>query len=255
MRLTTDSPIHELLRDGNVTAYYTSRGNYATTEEARYNGFNVCHYTGDSYEHTDICLKQLSLATGVSPEKIIFPHQVHSNDVSVITSVPWHKESLESTDAIVTNVRGIIIGVNTADCVPVAFSDSRAGIIGIAHAGWRGAANGITENTLTAMLDLGASPESIKVAMGPSICMSCFEVGTEVADRFDNTCVDRTSWDKPHVSIHRHITKLLINQGIPESNIAGFDNSLCTRCHPDTFFSARKLGVNSGRVFTFISMQ
>ena len=88
MRLTTDSPIHELLRDGNVTAYYTSRGNYATTEEAQYNGFNVCHYTGDSYEHTDICLKQLSLATGVSPEKIIFPHQVHSNDVSVITSVP-----------------------------------------------------------------------------------------------------------------------------------------------------------------------
>jgi len=154
MRLTTDTQIHELLRDGNVTAYYTSRVNYATTEEARYNGFNVCHYTGDSYEHTDICLKQLSLATGVSPEKIIFPHHVHSNDVSVITSVPWHKESLESTDAIVTNVRGIIIGVNTADCVPVAFSDSRAGIIGIAHAGWRGAANGITENTLTAMLDL-----------------------------------------------------------------------------------------------------
>lgn len=254
MHPTIDAPIYELMSDKTATAFYTTRGKISSPLSP-YDGFNVCGYTGDSSVHTTECMAALSAFTGIGPERIIMPRQTHSINVASITAKNLHEVSLEHTDAIVTDIRGLIIGVNTADCVPAIFSDSQAGIIGIAHAGWRGALNGIIENTLHTMIRQGARPENIKAAMGPSICQACFEVGTEVAEMFDDGCVDRTTWEKPHVSLHGHIAKAIISQGVPESNIQKFDNSLCTHCHTDIFFSARTLGIGSGRVFSFIIMQ
>lgn len=244
--------VNELMRDVYIKAYYTTRGKCNPDEP--YSGFNICHYTGDSRAHIEECRKALATEFNMPDENIIVPRQTHSANVATITSLPALSEAIENVDALVTNLSGIIIGVNTADCVPVIMTDSSAGIVAVVHAGWRGAIGGIVENALNAMISIGAETLRIKAVMGPSICQKCFEVGEEVAARFSENCVDRTSWEKPHISLHRHIKETLIKLGVPGNSIGSFDDTICTKCHPDMFYSARHLGVNSGRVFTFATI-
>ena len=220
--------LHRLDVGEEVDAYFTSRGMDADASNP-YSGFNVCHYSG------------------------IVPRQTHSSNVLLIDSLPVSDGQLEGVDGIVTILKDIVIGVSTADCVPVVLSDIKSGVVGVAHAGWRGSVNGIIENVVDTMVSAGAKTDRIKVAMGPSICSECFEVGEEVASVFPNSCVERrTDWEKPHVNLHNYIREKLIYLGLAEHNIKQFDNKLCTKCHPSEFFSARVLGVKSGRIFTFI---
>ena len=244
------APIFPLLTAGNIRAFYTSRGKCIA--DRPYSGFNVCHYTGDDPAHIAECREELARQTGIPTERMVIPRQTHSTNVLTLTSLPLTDGQLENIDAIVTNLHDVIIGVNTADCVPVVLADQHAGIAGVAHAGWRGAVAGIVEATVLAMVRLGAEPSNIHAAMGPSICTECFEVGEEVTERFSDDCVVRLPGQKPHVSLHKHITNSLLRCGLAESNIMPFDIELCTRCHPDRFWSARKAGINSGRIFSFV---
>lgn len=246
------SHIFPILTAGNVSAYSTWRGDCMA--EQPYSGFNICHYTGDDPTHIAECREELSRVTGIPADRIIIPRQTHSTNVLTVTSLPIESDKLENIDAIVTNLPEVIVGVNTADCVPVALADPIAGIAGAAHAGWRGAVGGIVETTVSAMTTLGSNPANIRAVMGPSICAECFEVGEEVAIRFDEDCVIRTPGQKPHVSLHKHITNILCSCGLKESNVKPFDPQLCTRCHSDVFWSARKAGINSGRIFTFVKI-
>lgn len=246
----TTPPIHELMRDGSAIAYYTTRGECDTTNP--YGGYSLCDYTGDTQSHIQLCHQALARHFNIDESHIIIPRQTHSSNVAVITSLTANNRNPADTDAIVTMLPNIIIGVNTADCVPIVMSDSNSGVIGVAHAGWRGAISGVLDATVKAMLQSGADAKSIIAAMGPSICQNCFEVGQDVATLFDDDCVDYYSHTKPHVSLHKHIVKSLSNLGLQPKNILHFSDALCTKCHNNDFFSARKLGVNSGRVFTFI---
>ena len=243
-------PIFTLLEVGNIHAYCTRRGE--CSPEQPYSGFNVCHYTGDDQKHVCECRAALSQHFGIPSERMIIPRQTHSINVLKLTSLPVPSERLEDVDAIVTTLTDVITGVNTADCVPVVLVDPIAGVTGVAHAGWRGAAAGIVEATVRAMTDLGSKPSDIIAAMGPSICADCFEVGEEVAVHFDDSCIIRTEGRKPHVSLHDHIVTALCGCGVNPENIKPFDPELCTRCHPGELWSARKSGVKSGRVFTFV---
>lgn len=243
--------IFPLLTAGNISAYYTTRGECIA--EQPYSGFNICHYTGDAPAHIAECREALGRQTGIPVERMVIPRQTHSTNVLTLTTPPpVAPERLDNTDAIVTNIPDVIVGVNTADCVPVVLADPSAGIAGVAHAGWRGAVGGIVEATVQAMVRLGATVSNIRAAMGPSICAECFEVGEEVAERFSDDCVSRVEGQKPHVSLHKHITNVLRECGLQELNIMPFDMDLCTRCHTDRFWSARKAGINSGRIFTFV---
>ncbi len=243
-------PLKELLRAGRSTAFCTTRG--VCDPQSPYSGFSLCHYTGDSPLHTAECRDSLCRHFGIANGNIIVPRQTHSSNVAVITSLPVAAADIEGVDAIVTNLPDMIIGVNTADCVPVVLIDPVAGINGVAHAGWRGAVGGVVEATVAAMVRLGSNPADIRAAMGPSICVGCFEVGPEVAQNFAPDCVSHSYGAKPHVSLHKHISKTLLNCGLRDFNISEFDNALCTRCHPSTYWSARKFGINSGRLYTFI---
>lgn len=243
-------PLIKLLQAGGSTAYCTTRG--TCDPQSPYSGFSLCHYTGDSPLHTAECRDSLCRHFGIAAGRVVVPRQTHSSNVAVITSLPFDPASIEGVDAIVTNLPDIIIGVNTADCVPVVLIDPVAGINGVAHAGWRGAIGGVVEATVNEMLRLGSHPRDIKAAMGPSICVGCFETGPEVAGYFNPDCVSHEYGEKPHVSLHKHIFNLLLNCGLQTSNITPFDRALCTRCHPATYWSARRLGVNSGRLYTFI---
>src|SRR5262249_51934971 len=107
----------------------------------------------------------------------------HSPDVVVATQ-PWTRENSPRADAIVTRVPGLAVGVGTADCGPVLFADGDAGVVGAAHAGWKGALTGVLEATLVAMEKLGAARIRIKAAIGPLIRQPNYEVGAEFVQRF-----------------------------------------------------------------------
>ncbi len=118
---------------------------------------------------------------GARGEFIATPHQTHSSDVLVVRE-PWEGER-PVADAVVTDVQGLALGILTADCGPVLFADHRAGIIGAAHAGWKGATGGIVENTVETMESLGARRGSITASLGPTISQRNYEVGPEFVER------------------------------------------------------------------------
>lgn len=105
-------------------------------------------------------------------------HQVHGRDVVTVDS-PWHEGARPKADAMVTKRSGIALGILTADCAPVLFADDDAGVIGAAHAGWRGLLAGVIEATLQAMVQLGARAERVAARVGPTIGRDSYEVGPE----------------------------------------------------------------------------
>ena len=116
-------------------------------------------------------------------KEITTPFQVHGADVA-ITSEAWPPGEGPEADGIVTSTAGLPIGIGTADCAPVLFAETEAGVVAAAHAGWGGAIKGVLEATVAAMATLGAEPKRIVAAIGPAIAQKSYEVGPEFRDRF-----------------------------------------------------------------------
>jgi polyphenol oxidase len=116
--------------------------------------------------------------------QLVTLHQVHSAEV-VTATAPWPDEARPHADGVVTAQPGLLLGILTADCVPVLFADVERRIIGAAHAGWKGALGGVTDNIITAMIALGARRDSIVVAIGPCIGRASYEVSDDFARAFE----------------------------------------------------------------------
>lgn len=110
-------------------------------------------------------------------------YQIHSPDC-VTVAEPWGDAERPQADALVTDRPGVLLGILTADCAPVLFADRAAGVVGAAHAGWKGAISGVTDRTVAAMVALGARAENIAAAVGPCIAQASYEVDRGFADRF-----------------------------------------------------------------------
>jgi YfiH family protein len=135
----------------------------------------------------DVCALRAAAAEAVRPGgRIAAPHQVHSPDV-VQVDAAWDDaaEGRPIADAVVTATPGIVLGIVTADCAPVLFADAEAGVIGAAHAGWRGAVDGVLDNTIAAMERLGARRDEIVAVIGPTIAQPSYEVDAAFRERFD----------------------------------------------------------------------
>ncbi|MCM1354899.1 MAG: polyphenol oxidase family protein [Staphylococcus sp.] len=247
LHVLEDSPLY------NVG--YTSRGETGTSLSP-YDSFNLCHYTGDTPEHVGLSRAMFAEALGIDVADVIVPRQTHSAEILTISSLPVADGLLHGVDGVVTNVRGIVTGVSTADCVPVAAIDCVAGVSGVFHAGWRGAVAGIIGKGIDAMIRLGAEPARIRAFVGPAICTGCFEVGEEVAACFpDEFVVRHHGWRRPHVDLPGYVARELELAGVGRGYLEGFHEEICTRCHPDEFFSARASGIDSGRNFTYIYLK
>ena len=118
-------------------------------------------------------------ALGAALPALVGLFQVHGAE-AVTVETPWASGAGPRADAMVTDRPGIVLGIVTADCAPVLFADHEAGVIGAAHAGWRGAAGGILEATLAAMVRLGADPSRVVAAVGPCIAQASYEVGADL---------------------------------------------------------------------------
>ncbi len=238
-----------------IIALNTTRG--AARSDNPYSDFNICHYTDDTADHVEQCRQRLCDALGITIDRLIVPRQTHSTNVATLTSLP--DEELADTDAIVTTMEEAVIGINTADCVPIVLADAEARVIAAVHAGWKGAARHIVAKTVEAMTKAGAQPKHITAAMGPCICCDCFEVGDEVVEQFrlnghdiDRNSHRNTATGKYHIDLPGVCRDELIASGIAPSSIKM--PHACTRCNPHRYFSARRLGIKSGRIFTAITL-
>jgi len=165
-------------------AFFTREGGVS---EGIYASLNGGLGSRDSAAHVRENRARMAAAMGVAPSHFLTAYQVHSPDVAVAEG-PWDETARPHADAIVTRMPGLAIGITTADCGPVLFADPKAGVVGAAHAGWKGALTGVLESTISAMEQLGAERLGIIAAIGPLIRRHSYEVGTEFVERF--TAVD-----------------------------------------------------------------
>ncbi|CAK0755900.1 Purine nucleoside phosphorylase DR_1966 [uncultured Gammaproteobacteria bacterium] len=128
---------------------------------------------------------------GTTPESLITLYQIHSAEVVTVRE-PWSVDARPQADALVTDRPGLTLGILTADCAPVLFADAHAGVIGAAHAGWKGALNGVVEATITRMAELGARRDRVVAMVGPCIAQNSYEVGPD----FPTPFLDRNPADQ-----------------------------------------------------------
>ncbi|TIX49225.1 peptidoglycan editing factor PgeF [Alteraurantiacibacter aquimixticola] len=127
--------------------------------------------------------RRRALAAVVPGAQLVTVKQVHS-PVAIIADAPWPEDARPEADAIVTATPGLALAIVTADCAPVLFADREAGVVGAAHAGWRGAHGGVLEQTVARMVELGADPTHIVAAIGPCIAQDSYEVGEDLRAQF-----------------------------------------------------------------------
>ncbi|WP_265587173.1 peptidoglycan editing factor PgeF [Sphingomicrobium arenosum] len=172
---------------------------------------------------------------------IAAPYQVHSPDVAVATEA-WPQGERPRCDAVVTRTPGLLLGIVTADCAPVLFSDTDAGVVGAAHAGWRGAIGGVTDKTIGAMIRLGAEPRRIRAAVGPCIAQKNYEVGEDFMAPFleedpaNARFFREGASGKPHFDLESYVAARLAGAGVGTVWLAGED----TYAQPDRFYSFRR---------------
>jgi hypothetical protein len=185
---------------------------------------------------------RLAAALGVLPDRLISPFQVHSALCQAVTG-PWQGPRPQ-VDALVTATPGLALCALAADCAPVLLADSKAGVVGAAHAGWRGAFGGVLATTVSAMAALGASPANITAAIGPCIRQPSYEVGAEFVDLFlarDGRLkrfFKRAETGRDHFDLPGFCHHALAEAGVGRIEILPFD----TYSEPGAFFSARRAG-------------
>ena len=169
---------HALLEDPSGRIRHGFFGRTGGVSEGLYRSLNCGYGSGDDPEAVHENRARVMSACGLSPTALCTAYQVHSAKALVVTA-PWEREAAPRIDAMATATPGLALAILTADCVPVLLADREAGVIGAAHAGWRGALNGVLEAAVEAMLGLGARASETRAAIGPSIGAASYEVGPE----------------------------------------------------------------------------
>ena len=245
-----------------VTAFSSTRqGGYS---EGRYGEFNINRYCGDSEESIKRNREALCQLLGIEDHSLLMPHQVHLAEIAVVDremlTLPTEEilQKLDGIDALMTNEAGVCIGVSTADCIPVLLYDPIRRASCAIHAGWRGTVQRIVEKAVARMTEVfGSDPQNLIAQIGPGIHLESFEVGDEVYQTFEKEGFPMEliskKYEKWHIDLPECNRLQLVAAGIPETHIAV--SPVCTFQQSDTFFSARKLSINSGRIFTGILLQ
>lgn len=238
----------------NISCFSTTR--HDGCGEGAYASFNCTHYCGDNPLHVKQNRERLCSLLPKRPVELVIPRQTHTTNVRVITASPTEEE-LQEVDAVVTDLTGYCLCVSTADCVPVLLYDVEKKVIAAIHAGWRGTVGRIVEKTLEVMKErYDTQGENVVACIAPSISLEAFEVGDEVYAAFAEAGFDMNriarKYEKWHLDLWEANRLQLLAHGVKPENIevAG----ICTYTHCDDFFSARRLGIKSGRMLSGIVM-
>jgi polyphenol oxidase len=224
---------------GVTHGFFTREGGRS---QGLFSSLNCGFGSGDDLETVARNRALVAGSMSVEPDRLLTLYQEHSPKV-ITVSEPWRRESAPLADAMVTKEQGIALGALTADCVPVIFADGRARIVGIAHAGWKGALNGVTDATIRAMEKLGADRAAIVAAIGPAISAAVYEVGPEFHGRFleadpANEAFFRPAPKPQHwlFDLPNYLLARLRRAGIGRAE----DLALCTYDDEQRFFSYRR---------------
>ncbi len=182
---------------------------------------------------------------GIKHDELAIPVQIHGNHILQVTTPGIYPE----TDGLITDVPGVCLVIQVADCLPIYLYDPVHRAIGLIHAGWRGSAQKIVVEGLSAMkFSFKTRTEDLSVFLGPSIGPCCYEVGTEVSRHFPENVMQGN-----RLNLWKMNQNLLIESGVSSDNITV--SGLCTVCYPDWFFSHRKSGGKTGRMMGIIGLK
>jgi YfiH family protein len=220
-------------------AFFTRAGGVSA---GLYDSLNGGTGSRDEAENVAANRARMAAALSVEPHRLLTAYQIHSPTV-VVAETPWSHDARPRADAIVTRLRALAVGVTTADCGPVLFADPHAGVIGAAHAGWRGALSGVIEATVAAMEELGAARRHIRAAIGPMIRQDNYEVGGDLIERFAAEDHASSRFFAPgrraghaQFDLAGYVAARLERAGVGQIEDVG----LCTYAEPDRFFSYRR---------------
>lgn len=220
-------------------AFHTRNGGVS---DGIFKSLNCGFGSGDTHQNVATNRKRALASMHVEGAALVTAYQQHTA-TAVVVDTPWQPDQAPIADGLVTTKPGIALGILTADCAPVLFADRQSGVIGAAHAGWRGAIGGVLENTIDLMLSLGSRLQDITAAIGPCIAAQSYEVSDDFRLPFieaDGTDADlftpaaregHLMFDLP-AYVHRRLTR---------HGIQNVSNSACDTCgDADNFFSYRR---------------
>ncbi|MGB1699661.1 MAG: peptidoglycan editing factor PgeF [Nannocystaceae bacterium] len=216
--------------------------------EGRYASLNLSGKWGDDPVRVQENLRRLAEDAAFSPAALRTATQVHGVTVVDATEVT---EETEADAIVATRDSGLVAGVRTADCVPVLLVDEAAGLCAAVHSGWRGTVGNIAGATVLALVSRGAQLSNLRAAIGPCISAEAFEVGPEVAERFDRRFVwpAGPARPRPHVDLRACVRDQLVTAGLSAAHIE--DIGGCTCLESDTYFSYRRDGAGIGQQLSF----
>lgn len=230
---------------GFTNAFSTRLGGVSPLPSA---SLNLAHFKGDADENVARNRERFLKAIGAEQAPIVTARQTHSTERFTIVSQEQAAGPQPNCDALITKMSGVLLAVQTADCLPVLIGDPRTGAMTAIHAGWRGTAGRITERAVAdLMLAHGVNPRDCIAAIGPAACAECYEVGDDVIDRYKkefgywrDLLLDFKENGKAHLDIVAANIQQLIFCGFTEDRIYASD--YCTMHQNEMFFSYRREG-------------
>jgi YfiH family protein len=248
-----------LEREGFANAFSTRAGGVSLFPEA---SLNLAGFDQDSAENIRENRRRFISALG-GEWTLAACWQVHGDAVLVVRDPDDPRPEDERCDALATNLKGLLLGVKTADCVPVIIGDAKSGACAAVHAGWRGTLAEIVKRALVRMNEeFGTNPSNVRAALGPAALGCCYEVGADVVEPFRakfsdaDTLFKQTRDGHALVDLHEANRRQLVEAGVAAERVHALP--LCTMCRPDLFFSYRqdrKLYGRTGRLMSVIGMR
>ena len=229
--------------------------------EGRYGEFNINPYCGDAPDAVMMNRKAMCAELQIDDAHLLMAHQVHGTEARIIgeeffsLSPSTRQQLLEGVDVLITAIPHVCIGVSTADCIPVLLYDEEHHAAAAVHAGWRGTVARVVQKAVAAMQSsYHTQPSHLHACIGPGISLRHFEVGDEVYQAFAqagfNMPAISQQMDKWHINLPECNRLQLLELGVSDDRI--LSTGICTYEQVDAYFSARRLGIQSGRIYNGI---
>ena len=253
-----------LTQTGCVRHGFTTRAGGASS--GIFATMNLSSHRGDDPAAVRENFRRIAQALETDASRFVFTDQTHTTNVRVVTEEDAGKglvkpQDYTDTDGLVTNVPGLMLTAFFADCVPLYFVDPVRRAIGLSHSGWKGTVNRMGAVTVRLMQETyGTDPADLVCAIGPSICMDCYEVSSDVADAFAEEFSDHTDeillskgHSKYQLDLWQSNRIVLEEAGVLPEHISVTD--ICTCCNPDLLFSHRASKGKRGNLGAFLALR
>ena len=252
-------------KTGIVKSAFSTR--IGGVSEVCYSTLNLSFSRGDDPEKVLENFKRMGTSLGISVEDMVLSKQTHTTNVRVITEKDRGKgitreQDYTDVDGMVTNVPGICMVTSYADCVPLYFVDPVKKVIGLSHSGWRGTVGKIGKNTVELMKEkFGSDPKDILAAVGPSVCVDCYEVSEDVIDQF-KAAFEQKDWlelfyqktnGKYQLNLWKANERIFLESGILPEHMA--ITNVCTHCNSRILYSHRAMGNERGNLCAFLALR